>query len=106
MRDYLIFSGVPEAAILVEAASRSTRENALEAAALLKDTPGSKVLLTSDYHMRRAYAAFAKAGLDVLPRPIPDARKRWQSWRERWMVACELAVETAKIVYYQLRGWI
>jgi len=54
IRDFLVGHGVPADAITLEEASTSTRENALNVARLLSGTPGTKVLLTSDYHMFRA----------------------------------------------------
>ncbi|MBI3681993.1 MAG: YdcF family protein [Acidobacteria bacterium] len=106
MRDYLIFSGVPQAAIIEEPTSRSTRENALYAARILAGEPGTKVLLTSDYHMFRAHRAFLKAGLVVSPRPIPDIRSRHSRVEQRWALVTELIREAAQIGYYFARGWI
>lgn len=106
MRTFLVASGVPEHAIQEEAASRSTRENALNAARLVGAEPGRKVLLTSDYHMFRAHRAFSMAGLAVEPRPFPDAIKRSLDPVERWAVFLEELKETAKIIYYRARGWI
>jgi hypothetical protein len=56
--------------------------------------------------MYRAQRAFKKAGLDVLPRPFPDVRKRAQAPLGRWEAFLDLTKETAKIAYYYLRGWI
>lgn len=106
MRDFLVAQGVPAAAIVVENSSSSTRENALAAKALLAGDAGTKVLLTSDYHMFRAHAAFTKAGLKVWPRPFPDGRKRETALSQRWGVFLDLANETVKIAYYWVRGWI
>lgn len=106
MRDFLECQGIPHEVIRVETASDSTRENAMNAKQLLEGIPGRKVLLTSDYHMFRASRAFKKAGLDVLPRPFPDVRKRATTWTGRWPAFIDLVTETAKIVYYFLRGWI
>ena len=106
MRDYLVAQGVPAAAIVVEGSSDSTRENALAVKALLAGEPGALVLLTSDYHMLRAFAAFSKAGLKVLPRPFPDGRKRVNSPSQRWGVFMDLTTETVKLAYYWARGWI
>jgi len=106
MRDFLECHGIPRAAIHLEARSQSTHENALYSKALLADLPGSKVLLTSDYHMFRAHRAFKKAGLEVLPRPFPDAGKRASHWSGRWPAFLDLAGETVKIGYYYARGWI
>ena len=106
MRDFLECNGVPREAIRLETQSKSTRENALYTKALLAGVPGRKVLLTSDYHMFRAHRAFRKAGLDVLPRPYPDARKRASRWSGRWPAFLDLVMETVKIGYYYARGWI
>jgi uncharacterized SAM-binding protein YcdF (DUF218 family) len=106
MREFMIGEGIPADAIVIENRSHSTHENAEFAVPVLKQFAGPYVLMTSDYHMFRAHRAFIKAGVAVLPRPFPDAVKRMNSWRWRWTVAVELATETVKIVYYQLRGWI
>jgi uncharacterized SAM-binding protein YcdF (DUF218 family) len=106
MREFIVSQGVPTAAIRTEDRSISTRENALYTSAMLRDTPERKVLLTSDYHMFRAFRAFRKAGLEVLPRPIPDARKRATRRLYRWWVFLDLCTESMKIVYYKARGWI
>ncbi len=106
MRLLLIAMGVPATAIQVEDQSRSTRENALCIARLLKTESGRKVLMTSDYHMARAVRAFRKAGVDAAPRPIPDGLKRAQHLTLRWEVFLDEAAESAKIAYYFVRGWI
>jgi len=86
--------------------SGSTHENALYVTELLAGISGRKVLLTSDYHMFRARRAFKKAGLEVLPRPFPDARKRASGWTGRWPAFLDLVGETMKIGYYYVRGWM
>jgi uncharacterized SAM-binding protein YcdF (DUF218 family) len=106
MRSLLTSEGVPAEAVAVENESKSTRESALAMARLLNGDEGSKVLLTSDYHMLRAVRAFRKAGLTVLPRPIPDVRKRATHWIKRWPALLDEVVETVKIAYYSARGWI
>jgi uncharacterized SAM-binding protein YcdF (DUF218 family) len=106
MRDFLVCHGVPAAAIRLEERSTSTRENAIEAARLLASTPGAKVLLTSDYHMYRAWRAFRKAGLDTIPHPFPDVLKASSRFENRWPMFLRVSKETAKIAYYRLRGWI
>jgi uncharacterized SAM-binding protein YcdF (DUF218 family) len=106
MRDFMVSQGVPATAILVEGESHSTRENALKSKALLDQLVGRKVLLTSDYHMFRATRVFRKAGIDVAPRPLPDAGKQINSWPHRWPVFWGLCLETVKIGYYYARGWI
>jgi uncharacterized SAM-binding protein YcdF (DUF218 family) len=106
MRDYIVSQGVPVSAILVETHSQSTRENALFSKPIIESLPGRKVLLTSDYHMFRAYRVFRKAGIDVQPRPLPDALKQISAWETRWPVFVSLCKETTKIGYYFVRGWL
>ena len=106
MRRLLIAEGVPAEFLVTEDASRSTHENALYTARLLASDTGSKVLLTSDYHMFRAVRAFRKAGMNVLPRFIPDARKRATYRLLRCQAFLDEATESLKIVYYFVRGWI
>jgi uncharacterized SAM-binding protein YcdF (DUF218 family) len=106
MRDFLVSNGVPPDRITVEDRSTTTRENALFTKQILGATKERLVLLTSDYHMPRATRVFEKAGLHVAPRPFPDLVKRSASRPERWPGLVELSKESAKTVYYWLRGWI
>lgn len=106
VRDFLICQAVPTSIIEVENRSSSTYENALSTADLLKRLPGRKVLLTSDYHMRRALAVYKRLGIELVPCPIPDAIKHSGFWWNRWSVFLRLVVETAKIAGYRGRGWI
>lgn len=106
LKDFMMANGVPAAVILVESASRSTRENALFSEPLLEKIPGVRILLTSDYHMYRAARVFRKAGIPVVPRPIPDAYKRGTNFFNRWSAFGDLCQETVKIAYYQARGWM
>src|SRR6202047_1245733 len=103
MRDFMASQGIPASAIRVEGAAQSTRENALKSKVLLDNLSGRKVLLTSDYHMFRAYRVFRKAGLAVEPRPFPESAKRANIWNLRWPVFLDLCQEMAKSAYYYLR---
>jgi uncharacterized SAM-binding protein YcdF (DUF218 family) len=105
MRDFIVFSGVPAEVVSVEPNSVSTHENAIFAAQLLRDEKGTRMLLTSDYHMYRALAAFRKAGLNVKPFPIPDVRKYSNGYFNRVPIAIDLLEETGKIFYYRWKGW-
>jgi uncharacterized SAM-binding protein YcdF (DUF218 family) len=106
MGEFLKFEGVPSESIHLETMSHSTRENALYSARLLKSLPGRIVLTTSDYHMFRARSAFARAGIQVSPLPIPDVMKRSGQARARWSAFLDLCEETVKVGYYWARGWI
>ena len=106
MRDVLLSNGIPANVIYLEDRSRSTRENALFANALIHDWPGQRVLLTSDMHMFRAARVFRKAGVPVIADPIPDVLKTSNQRLPRWNAAIGLIVESIKIVYYAARGWM
>jgi len=106
IRDFLVAEGVPAAAVLLEADSNSTRENALNMKPMLDSVAGRKVLLTSDYHMFRAIRAFRKAGAVMEARPIPDVEKRGARWSGRWDAFLDLWEETLKIAWYYGHGWI
>jgi uncharacterized SAM-binding protein YcdF (DUF218 family) len=104
--DFLIAEGVPREDIVAEWQSNSTRENGLNTARLIEGMPGKKVLLTSDFHMYRAIRVFRKLGIEVTPMPAPDALKSAQHLAGRFPVLETMVVESSKIVYYRLHGWI
>jgi uncharacterized SAM-binding protein YcdF (DUF218 family) len=78
-RELLLALGVPAEAILVEEASRNTRENAAFSARLLRARGIERILLvTSALHMRRAVARFEAQGLEVIPAATDhEARDRF-----------------------------
>jgi uncharacterized SAM-binding protein YcdF (DUF218 family) len=105
MGRFAVGLGVPADVITLEERSLSTRENALFTADLVRSWPGSKVLMTSDYHMLRSRRAFERAGLAVRPAPIPDVAKRWNRWTARWDCMVTVAVELVKLGWYRSHGW-
>ncbi|HEY8565145.1 MAG TPA: YdcF family protein [Beijerinckiaceae bacterium] len=74
--------GVPPTALLVEARSRTTRENIANSVPLLKAHQLDRVLIVSDpLHMRRAVAIARALGLNARPSPTPTTRYTgWGSW--------------------------
>lgn len=74
-RNYALRRGVPESAIHVETASRSTFGNLLNARTLLERNGLKRVLLVSDpLHMRRAMTMARDLGIDARPSPTPTTR--------------------------------
>ena len=65
MRDWLIKQGVPEADVIAECESASTRQNLLYAKALLPEDVTRVTVITSDYHLPRALALARDLGLDA-----------------------------------------
>jgi uncharacterized SAM-binding protein YcdF (DUF218 family) len=104
--EFLIAEGVPREDIVAEWRSTSTRENGIETARLIAGMPGKKVLLTSDFHMYRAIRVFRKLGIEVTPMPVPDVLKSAKHWNARLPAFETLVLESTKIVYYKLHGWI
>lgn len=104
--DFLIAEGVPSQAIIAESKSESTHENGINTARLIANMPGTKVLLTSDFHMYRAAHVFRKLGVQVSPMPIPDILKSSDHWYARFPDFETMTVESIKIAYYRLRNWI
>jgi len=93
LRDAIVRDGVPNAAVVRERCSFSTRENAEYVARLLARRGVDDVaLVTSAWHMARAAALFRAQGLRVREVPAEDARvkgvrgiaaRAWWSLRER-----------------------
>jgi uncharacterized SAM-binding protein YcdF (DUF218 family) len=96
---------VPEKAIILETRSKSTSENARYVREIL-DQRFSNVgrlrvaIVTSDYHCRRARAAFARFGLHVRVVPVPDVAKRAGSRLYRLQGFFTIATEMSKDLAY------
>ena len=104
--NFLIAEGIPREVMVAEWRSTSTRKNGIESAQLMQGMPGKKVLLTSDYHMYRAIRVFRKLGIEAAPMPVPDVLRAAEHWNGRFQAFETMLVESAKIVYYSLRGWM
>jgi uncharacterized SAM-binding protein YcdF (DUF218 family) len=104
--NFLIAYGIPREAFVTEHSSTNTRENAIETARLVQGLPGKKVLLTSDFHMYRALRVFRKVGIEAAPMAVPDVLQSAEHLNGRFGAFETMLVESAKIVYYAVRGWI
>ena len=110
----LIDFGVPESAIMLEADSRSTRENATRAETVAAANGIEQVLLvTSAWHMRRAEAAFTRVGLDVIPAPADYARLRATTRFPSFLPLATALQRSSQVwreylgfLVYRLRGWV
>jgi len=92
-----VYGGTPEADVMasvlrefdltarwVENRARHTRENTIFSQAMLKQDGVRRVLIvTHDYHMRRAMAHCEAAGLDCLPAPVTSRSNVGDSWVEQ-----------------------
>ena len=68
IRDLLVEWGVSRRSIVLDTASKNTRENAINAAVALQENGcQSSLLVTSAWHMPRAIAAFKRVGVEMFP---------------------------------------
>lgn len=112
MKNLLIELGVPPDRVLVEAESRTTREQAVVVQRLLTTIGSPHVtLVTSASHMRRALAAFRAVGIAPLPAvartsPHMSGSTRWLTPSEAGLQATrEVIHELLGLLYYRIRGW-
>jgi uncharacterized SAM-binding protein YcdF (DUF218 family) len=117
IRDALIRNHVPADHILVEEASGTTREQAINSAKLLKQLGATTcVVVTSPQQMGRAVDLFAREGIKGLPLragsllwTIGDGEPRWH-----WLIPSTVARAVSRDViyelmawpYYRMRGWV
>lgn len=111
--DFLVEMGIARSRIVLEGASRNTRENATLTLPLLGSTPrGRWLLVTSAYHMPRAVGVFRQAGIDVVPYPV-DFRTRGHADLGRWFPSIAAGLERVDLaakewiglVGYRLAGY-
>ena len=100
--------------IVIEAESRNTHENAVYTTRLLHERGLNRILLTtSASHMRRAAAAFAKQGVEVIP-AVTDNAVVPKSLTVQRFLPSELALRHSRralkeyvgYAVYWLRGWV
>jgi uncharacterized SAM-binding protein YcdF (DUF218 family) len=113
MKDALVKEGVPAAMILSEQHSRTTHENALYSAQMLRSMGINRIILVTDaYHMLRAEKSFQKQGLQVVPAACGFRRFEkfnlvtlLPNW-EALGFGEDLLHESVGLIWYRLRGWI
>lgn len=107
--------GVPQAAILLETEALTTRENAVNVAAMLEARGVEDFLLvTSALHMRRSIAAFEAVGLQPIPVATDfEVRVRPGFRLRRWLPNAGALVGSTRAFHeyvgfrvYRLRGWV
>ena len=112
MRELLLAAGVPGEMIWTEDRSRSTHENAMFSAQVLRQHGAQRVVLVVEARsMLRAEACFRREGIEVVAAP---SRFRYLSatvedWIPGWQAVQgnEITLhETVGLLWYRLRGWI
>ncbi len=106
--------GVPEAALVLESGSRTTRENAINTRPLLQARGARRILLvTSARHMPRALATFRKLGIDAIAAPTDfEASPPRGNWFLRWMPDSLMLDRSSRALKeyiglwaYRMSGW-
>jgi uncharacterized SAM-binding protein YcdF (DUF218 family) len=113
IRNALVAAGLPKNQVIWGYHSRTTREQALEMAALLRSRHvGPVVLVASPIHMARALAACESAGIDAIPsvsaRPhagLPRGFRGLVPRREALTLSRESLYEHLALRWYSWRGW-
>ena len=106
LRAFLEGQGVTTSTLILEDKSRNTHENAIYSKERAQPREAeSWVLITSAFHMPRAYGAFRKAGWQVIPYPVSYRVKPQFGWEESGYHYAELAIhEWVGLVAYWLSG--
>jgi uncharacterized SAM-binding protein YcdF (DUF218 family) len=109
---FVIAEGIAPARIVLEERSRSTHENAIYAAKVVRPKPGQVwVLITSAFHMPRAVASFRAVDWPVIPYPVDfkiDPRTGLRadfSLLDGLSTATVAGKEWAGLFGYWLQGW-
>lgn len=105
LRRLLLLCDIPPRHIMVESASRNTRENALHCAELLDESNLSQpyLLITSAYHMRRAVACFREVHLPIDPYGVDFRSDEFQYTPDQLILPKVSALEGWEIV---VREWV
>lgn len=115
LKEALLELGVPDSAILPEAESRNTHEEAVYVKKLMeeKGIPRNIILVTSAAHMRRSVPIFTKAGFRVIPAPADflaeDSGLSWYYFLpsvEVLMLSTQAIREWIGIAAYKAFGWM
>ena len=112
MRQLLRQAGVPDSLIWTEERSRSTYQNALYGAGILRERGISRIALVVDARsMLRASACFRKQGIQVIP--APSSFRIFGTFSEELLpdagaiTSNELTLhEVLGMGWYWMRGWI
>lgn len=88
MKKQALSQDVPESVIITEEASETTKQNAVEVAAIVKKRGMKRIILvTSGYHMQRAKLEFSAQlkDIDVVVHPVAND-KHWSAfwWLTPW----------------------
>ena len=111
--DFIVGTGIAADRMILESASRNTRENAVMTYQIVKPKPGERwLLVTSAFHMPRAMGVFRAAGFNVIAWPVdyrssgPSDITRSTGGLGEGTYHVDITVkEWIGLIVYRLRGW-
>jgi uncharacterized SAM-binding protein YcdF (DUF218 family) len=114
MATFLVEQGIAEDDLVLEERSRSTHENAVESARLLRPRGIGKVVLVTDAtHLWRAERCFRAQGIEVVPRGSYYRANYFGGSLKSFLPSVEAAHDTKVVLHewlgmawYWLRGWV
>ncbi len=114
MADILTVMGVSPESLILEEQSRNTRDNAVNSAQILRERDMHRILLvTSAFHMPRAFTLFDREGLEVMAAPTDFSRVIIKSTLPGGIPGVKNLYRTTLALHeivgyqvYRLRGWL
>ncbi|EED35058.1 conserved hypothetical protein [Luminiphilus syltensis NOR5-1B] len=107
MAEKLEFMGVPRSAMLLEPASRTTFDNAVNSADMLNARNYRHILLvTSGAHMRRAVALFEAFGLQVTAVATDHQIPRYAPTVPGWLPTADRLARSTRAVHEWVGYWV
>jgi len=114
MADILMVMGVSPEALMLEEQSKNTRDNAVNSARILRERGMHRILLvTSAFHMPRAFALFDREQLEVVPAPTDFSQVIIKSTLPGGIPGVKNLYRTTEALHefvgyqvYRMRGWL
>lgn len=109
MKTFAVDFGVPEKNILIEEESLSTKENMIYSSVLLDNHFKKILLVTTRFHMRRAYlmaCRYFPDWIQIVPCPADDTNTLRENWYRTEQGAERARNEVIKLIAYIRQGII
>ena len=115
IRELLVRAGVPATSVILESESRTTREQAIRLAPLVRKNGWDRVVVVApSVQMPRVLASFAAEGISVIPDEAPFTsdiapgvpQSRWLPSGDALTVSTRASYDYLAWLYYWMRGWL
>ncbi|MBS1819455.1 MAG: YdcF family protein [Acidobacteria bacterium] len=115
IRDLLVRAGVPADRITLESSSRTTHEQAVNLAPMIREHGWTHVIVVApSVQMPRAVGSFAAQGVHIVPAEAPyhsdlppgETPSRWAPSGDALAVSTRAIYDYLAWAYYWMRGWL